>query len=149
MRGFRSAMLALALTSGWAGTALAQFPQSAVESCLRIAFDPSIAPQIVGTWYVETRSPDGAFVNQQYQQYDQNGLWQYRDQTCSVGMAIPCSQNQGHGVYSVNPQGGGNFYIARLFNDLERTNWCQGAQVRVIDGGTLQLPDGTLMTRVQ
>ncbi len=144
----RPALALATLLALAAGPASAQFAQSAVESCLRIPFDASVAPEIVGTWYLEILSPAGDMVNRQYQQFDANGLWQYQDQTCATQMQLPCSQNQGHGLYVVNAQGGGSYYIARIFNDLERTNWCQGAQVRVLDRNTLQLPDGSVMQRV-
>lgn len=133
---------------GTASPALAQFDPQLKKDCLRIEFDATAGAPILGLWYVETVYAAENQINRQYLQYDANGLFAYHDQTCSLATNM-CSQNEGHGVWAANSQGEGNYYVARLFNDLLRTNWCQGWQVHVIDANTLQAPDGTLVHRVE
>ena len=141
MRAPIAAVLLLITT----GLAQAQFDAQLTKNCLRIEFDAEVAKPLVGIWYSEATDPRG-FVNQMYSQFTADGVFDYQDRTCG---ATGCSQNQGHGLYAINAQGDGNYYAARIFNDVQRTNACLGLQFKVLDANTLQLQDGSVMQRVQ
>lgn len=94
------------------------------------AADPHVMQQIAGVYYGEQRDPTGQMINQIYRSYEANGLWQYRDQTCTIGSQIPCSQNQGAGQWAAYAQQDGSVFLMVHFSDLSRSNSCFSQTIR-------------------
>jgi hypothetical protein len=101
---------------------------------LKVA-DPKLMAQIAGVYYGERPSPDGVYVNRQYRSFEANGLFQYQDQTCTVGSQLPCSQNQGTGEWRAVNQTDGSTYLMARFSDLSRTAACFGDRISLQNGG--------------
>ncbi len=91
--------------------------------------DEKLMGQLAGSYYGERRSPDGVYVNQQTRRFEANGLFDYSDQTCTIGSQIPCSQNQGTGEWRAVNQTDGSTYMMIRFSDLIRTNACSGDRI--------------------
>jgi hypothetical protein len=98
--------------------------------------DGNLMAQMAGIYYGERPSPDGVYLNRQYRSYEPNGLFQYQDQTCSVGMpGAPCSQNQGTGEWRAAKQGDGTIYVMTRFTDMIRTSVCAGERIQFNGNG--------------
>jgi len=111
--------------------------------------DGNLMAQMSGVYYGERTSPDGVYVNRQYRSYEPNGLFQYQDQTCSVGMqGAPCSQNQGTGEWRAANQGDGTTYVMTRFSDLIRTAACAGERIHFNGNGYVD-EGGVFWTRTQ
>ncbi len=103
---------------------------------LKVA-DSKVMGQLAGVYYGERTSTDGVYVNRQYRTFEATGQFSYQDQTCTVGGANPCSQNQGVGEWRAANQADGTTYVMARFNDLQRTAACFGDRVTVQNGGIL------------
>jgi len=101
---------------------------------LKVA-DPKVMGQIAGVYYGERRSSDGLYINRQYRSFEGNGLFQYKDQTCTIGSTIPCSENQGTGEWRAANQTDGSTYLMARFSDLNRTSACFGDRISLQNGG--------------
>lgn len=101
---------------------------------LKVA-DARLMGQLSGAYSSERTSPDGVYVNRQTRQFDANGLFQYADETCSVGMQLPCSHNQGTGEWRAANQADGSTYLMARFSDLIRTDACFGDRIRLEENG--------------
>ena len=117
------------------------------RNLLQIA-DPALMGQLAGVYYGEIRSPDGLYIAHQYRSFEANGLYQYQDQTCTIGSQIPCSQNQGTGEWRAATWSDGSIYVMAHFSDLIRTSACAGARYQMMQGG-IQDEFGTFWQRVQ
>jgi hypothetical protein len=108
--------------------------------------DPQVRVQVVGTWYTENQQM--GMTQQMYQTFLPTGVFEYRDQTCSVP-GMPCSQNYGHGVWSGVRQPDGLVYIRVQFSDMNRQNECTGWAASFPDQNTMAYSTGGGMRRVQ
>jgi len=97
------------------------------------AADPKAMRQMAGVYYGEFPSPDGVYREQAYRTYDAGGLWQYRDQTCTVGSSLPCSQGEGAGQWAAYQQADGTIFVMIHFSDLNRSNTCVSQTVTRVD----------------
>jgi hypothetical protein len=112
------------------------------------AADTGLMGRIAGVYYGERPSPDGVYVNRQYRSFEASGLFQYKDQTCTVGSSLPCSQNQGTGEWRAVNQTDGSTYLMARFSDLDRSNACFGDRITLQSGG-IQDEGGVFWQRTQ
>lgn len=111
--------------------------------------DGQLMAQMSGVYYGERNSPDGLYVNRQYRSFEPNGLFQYQDQTCSIGMpGAPCSQNQGTGEWRAVNQGDGTSYFMIRFSDMIQTAACSGQRIQLNGNGFVD-EGGVYWTRMQ
>lgn len=161
MRLRRAAPLALLLVLAVAAEAAAQSEAYCIDpytrsldprstAALRQAMqqpDPQVMQALAGTWYVERRSPTGQ-VGQQYWTFEPNGLFQYRDRTCSPATGV-CSDNQGAGMIGVQGTGNGTYSGVMMISDMNRNHQCLPTGGRFVDSGTMVGSDGTPWRRVR
>ncbi len=57
------------------------------------AADARLMATLAGVYYTEIPAPQLGMISCQYRSYSANGLFEYRDETCS---ATGCSTSQGH-----------------------------------------------------
>jgi hypothetical protein len=93
--------------------------------------------QISGVYYGEQTAPELGMIERVYRSYEPNGLWQYQDETCSTGMNIPCSHNQGTGEWAAFTQADGTVFAMIHFSDLSRSNACFSQTLRLSNGGMM------------
>lgn len=107
--------------------------------------DGAAMQRLAGVYYGETPAPEIGMINYQYRSYQANGLFEYRDRTCS---STGCSENQGHGRWAAYPNGRGGYFVMITWSDLLRTNACLGSEAYP-DGGDLVFAGGNRWKRVQ
>ena len=106
--------------------------------------DPKVMQTVAGVYYGEFPSPDGRMYEQVYYSYEANGLWQYRDQTCTANnqAGVPCSQNQGAGQWAAYGLNDGSVFLMIHFSDLSRSNTCFSQTIRLGNGGFVDAGSG-------
>lgn len=109
---------------------------------------PDLRNQVSGTWYSENQQM--GMTQRMYQTFSPNGLFEYRDQTCSNNMpGLPCSQNYGHGTWNAARQRDGSIYIRVQFSDQRRSNDCTGWVASFPDPQTMAMNNGGMARRVR
>jgi hypothetical protein len=103
---------------------------------------------MTGVWYAEIAAPEQRMTSYQYRQFDSNGLFQYRDQTCTTGTSF-CSQNQGTGFFAAITAQDGSLQTFLIVSDLHRDHECVGGYARFLDQNTMQDGAGAVWRRVQ
>jgi hypothetical protein len=96
----------------------------------RAQADGRVMQAMAGVYFAQMNDPTGQMVNRAYRSYEANGLWQYQDQTCTIGSPLPCSQNQGAGLWAGYQQPDGMIFLMVHFSDLSRSNNCFSQTVR-------------------
>jgi hypothetical protein len=109
------------------------------------AADARLMATLAGVYYTEIPAPQLGMVSRQFRTYSANGLFEYRDQTCS---ATGCSTNQGHGRWAAYGLGGNRISLMITWTDLIRVNACAGGELRH-DARGLTGADGSRWQRVQ
>ena len=105
--------------------------------------DGRVMQAVAGVYYLQSTDPSGQMVNQAYRSYEANGLWQYQDQTCTINSPVPCSQNQGAGLWAAYQQPDGAIFLMVHFSDLSRSNNCFSQTIRLGAGGFTDTYGGT------
>ena len=105
--------------------------------------DQRIMQQVAGVYYGQFPDSSGQMVEQVYRTYEPGGFWQYQDQTCTINSSIPCSQNQGTGLWAGYQLPDGSIFLMIHFSDLSRSNNCFSQTIRLGNGGFADMGGGS------
>jgi hypothetical protein len=97
--------------------------------------DGRVMQAMAGLYQSQFNDPSGQMAEYVRRSYEANGLWGYEDQTCTVNSPIPCSQNQGAGLWAAYQQPDGTIFLMVHFSDLARSNNCFSQTVQLQNGG--------------
>lgn len=112
------------------------------------ATDPALRQFVAGTWF--SVNEQMGMRQQMYQTFLPTGVFEYHDQTCSLGMpGAPCSKNYGHGFWMATKQADGSIYIRIQVSDLTRQNDCTGWPASFPDRDSMVIAGGGAARRVQ
>ncbi len=97
--------------------------------------DPRVMQSMAGVYFGQFNDPSGQMVEQVYRTYEAGGGWTYQDQTCTINSPVPCSQNQGAGLWAAYQQQDGTIFLMVHFSDLACSNNCFSQTVQLQNGG--------------
>lgn len=105
--------------------------------------DGRVMEAMAGTYEGQFNDPSGQMVEQVRRHYEADGLWSYEDQTCTIGSPIPCSQNQGTGMWAAYQQQDGTIFLMVHFSDVARYNNCFSQTLQLQNGGFVDTLGGS------
>ncbi len=104
--------------------------------------DGRVMQAMAGEYQSQFNDPSGQMVEYVRRSYEANGLWQYRDRTCTINSPIPCSENNGVGMWAGYQQPDGTIFLMIHFSDVARYNNCFSQTLQLRDGGFIDTLGG-------
>lgn len=96
--------------------------------------DGRVMQAMSGIYDGQFNDPSGQMVEYVRRNYEANGLWSYADRTCTINSPVPCSENNGAGLWAGYQQADGTIFLMVHFSDAARSNNCF-SQTLQLQGG--------------